>query len=121
MAVERTVSEWRMTETSRQAIRFRKFHGADLKRLVEDGKAIYAYDKAKRVDLKEPTDYFLKAVAGVRENKLRYAEAQKILLMRRKGAKAKTTDEHRWTRGDQTSVPPGEAGSISLVSASAMV
>src|SRR6266446_8194649 len=52
------------------------FTGADLKRLVEDGKAIYAYDKAKRVDLKEPTDYFLKAVEGVRENKQRYAEAE---------------------------------------------
>jgi len=52
------------------------FTGADLKRLVEDGKAIYAYDKAKRHDLKTPTDYFLKAVEGVRENKQRYAEAE---------------------------------------------
>ena len=52
------------------------FTGADLKRLVEDGKAIYAYDKAKRLDLKAPTDYFLKAVEGVRENKQRFAEAE---------------------------------------------
>src|SRR5207247_7797222 len=52
------------------------FTGADLKRLVEDGKAIYAYDKAKSLDLKEPTNYFLKAVEGVRENKRRYAEAE---------------------------------------------
>jgi ATP-dependent 26S proteasome regulatory subunit len=52
------------------------FTGADLKRLVEDGKAIYAYDKAKQFDLKTPTDYFLKAVEGVRENKQRYAEAE---------------------------------------------
>jgi ATP-dependent 26S proteasome regulatory subunit len=52
------------------------FTGADLKRLVEDGKAIYAYDRAKGLELKEPTDYFLKAVEGVRENKQRYAEAE---------------------------------------------
>jgi len=52
------------------------FTGADLKRVVEDGKAIYAYDKAKCIELKEPTGYFLKAVEGVRENKQRYAEAE---------------------------------------------
>jgi ATP-dependent 26S proteasome regulatory subunit len=52
------------------------FTGADLKRLIEDGKAIYAYDKAKRLDLKSPTDYFLQAVKGVRENKQRFAEAE---------------------------------------------
>ena len=52
------------------------FTGADLKRLMEDGKAIYAYDKAKGVDLKAPTDYFLKAVEGVRDNKQRFAEAE---------------------------------------------
>ena len=52
------------------------FTGADLKRLVEDGKAIYAYDKAKRFDLKVPTSYFIKAVEGVRQNKQRYAEAE---------------------------------------------
>src|SRR5438093_5455854 len=38
------------------------FTGADLKRLVDDGQAIYAYDKAKQLELKTPTDYFLKAV-----------------------------------------------------------
>ena len=52
------------------------FTGADLKRLVEDGKAIYAYDKARQLDLQAPTGYFLKAVEGVRENKQRYAEAE---------------------------------------------
>ena len=52
------------------------FTGADLKRLVEDGKAIYAYDKANKHDLKSPTDYFLRAAEGVRENKQRFAEAE---------------------------------------------
>jgi len=52
------------------------FTGADLKRLVEDGKAIYAYDKARRHDLKALTEYFLKAAEGVRLNKQRFAEAE---------------------------------------------
>jgi len=39
----------------------KSFTGADLKRLVEDGKAIYAYDKAKQLNLKGPTDYFLQS------------------------------------------------------------
>src|SRR3989454_10066109 len=60
------------------------FTGADLKRLVEDGKAIYAYDKAKQFDLKEPTDYFLKAVEGLRENKQRFAEAEAQAALRPK-------------------------------------
>jgi len=60
------------------------FTGADLKRLVDDGKAIYAYDKAKRNELKQPTDYFLKAVEGVRENKQRFAEAEAHAAMKPK-------------------------------------
>ena len=60
------------------------FTGADLKRLVEDGKAIYAYDKANQFNLKKPTDYFLKAVDGVRENKQRYAEAEAQAALRPK-------------------------------------
>jgi len=64
------------------------FTGADLKRLVEDGKAIYAYDKAKQFDLKTPTDYFLKAVEGVRENKQRFAEAEAQTALKPKGPMA---------------------------------
>jgi transitional endoplasmic reticulum ATPase len=60
------------------------FTGADLKRLVEDGKTLYAYDKAQQVEMKEPTDYFLKAVEGVRENKQRYAEAEAQALLKPK-------------------------------------
>jgi ATP-dependent 26S proteasome regulatory subunit len=52
------------------------FTGADLKRLVEDGKAIYVYDKAKRHHLKPITEYFLQAGEGVKANKQRYAEAE---------------------------------------------
>jgi len=60
------------------------FTGADLKRLVEDGKAIYAYDKAKQLNLNAPADYFLKAVESVQENKQRYADAEAQAMLKPK-------------------------------------
>jgi ATP-dependent 26S proteasome regulatory subunit len=50
--------------------------GADLKRLVEDGKILFAYDKAGGRPLRLPTDYFLSAIDAVRMNKERYAAAE---------------------------------------------
>jgi len=52
------------------------FTGADLKRLVEDGKALFAYDKARSQPTAPITDYFLSAIELVRANKERYAEAE---------------------------------------------
>jgi ATP-dependent 26S proteasome regulatory subunit len=52
------------------------FTGADLKRLVEDGKTLYAYDRAKGHPLRTPTEYYLAAVETVRANKERYAVAE---------------------------------------------
>ena len=60
------------------------FTGADLKRTVEDGKAIYAYDKAKGVKPRPTTEYFMRAVEAVRENKQRYAEAEAQAALRPK-------------------------------------
>lgn len=60
------------------------FTGADLKRTVEDGKAIYAYDKAKGVELRPTTEYFMRAVDAVKENKERYAEAEAHAALRPK-------------------------------------
>jgi ATP-dependent 26S proteasome regulatory subunit len=60
------------------------FTGADLKRTVEDGKAIYAFDKAKGESLKPVTEYLLQAVEAVKENKQRYAEAEAQAMMRPK-------------------------------------
>ena len=60
------------------------FTGADLKRTVEDGKAIYAYDKAKGVELRPTTEYFMSAVEAVKENKERYAEAEAQAALRPK-------------------------------------
>jgi transitional endoplasmic reticulum ATPase len=52
------------------------FTGADLKRLLEDGKNLLAYDKVRGVPLQPVTEYFLRAVATVRENKAHYASAE---------------------------------------------
>ena len=51
------------------------FTGADLKRTVEDAKAIYAYDKALKKKSEPAIKYYLQAVETVRDNKGRYEEA----------------------------------------------
>lgn len=51
------------------------FTGADLKRLVEDGKTLYAYDKVQNVPQRSTTEYFLAAIETVQANKQKYAEA----------------------------------------------
>jgi ATP-dependent 26S proteasome regulatory subunit len=60
------------------------FTGADLKRLVEDGKNLYAYDRATEQPLRPATDYFLSAVATVQANKQRYAQAEAQAQQRRR-------------------------------------
>jgi ATP-dependent 26S proteasome regulatory subunit len=60
------------------------FTGADLKRVVEDAKAIYAYDKAKGAEMGAVTDYFVRATEGVTENKKHYAVAETAALLERK-------------------------------------
>ena len=57
------------------------FTGADLKRMVEDGKAIYAYDRARDVDPMPTTQYFMRTIEAVKGNKQHYVatEAQALL------------------------------------------
>lgn len=58
--------------------------GADIKALMEDGKMLYAFDRAKGRALKASTEYFLLAVATIRANKERYSAAEaKIREQRR--------------------------------------
>ena len=54
------------------------FTGSDLKRMVEDGKGLYAYDLSRSHPSRAATEYFLSALETVRQNKERYqaAEAQ---------------------------------------------
>jgi len=50
--------------------------GADLRRLIEDGKILIAYDKARKIQLADINSYFVKAVDGIRKNKEIYADAE---------------------------------------------
>jgi ATP-dependent 26S proteasome regulatory subunit len=50
--------------------------GADLKRVVEDGKLLYAFDRARQSSVKDANQYFLEALETVRANKVRYAQAE---------------------------------------------
>ena len=63
-------------DVSRVAAATEGLSGADLKRLVEDGKILYAYDRSRDVPTRRADDYLLSAVETVRANKERYAEAE---------------------------------------------
>jgi ATP-dependent 26S proteasome regulatory subunit len=58
--------------------------GADLRRLVEDGKILYAYDRLRGRDARPATEYFLSAVQSVRVNRERYARAEVTARQQRK-------------------------------------
>src|SRR5207253_4610722 len=58
------------------------FTGADMKRLVEDTKGIYAFGRAQGAKLREATEYFLEAAAGVHENKQRYEQVEQAAQTR---------------------------------------
>lgn len=59
------------------------FTGADLKRLIDDGKNLFAHDQVRGLPLRPATAYFLSAVGTVRENKARYAQAEARARMQR--------------------------------------
>ncbi|HEV3262714.1 MAG TPA: ATP-binding protein [Gemmataceae bacterium] len=59
------------------------FTGADLKRLVEDGKNLFAYDKVQGLPLRSLTAYLCAAVAGLCANRERYAEAETVARQQR--------------------------------------
>ena len=47
--------------------------GADLGSVVEDGKLLFAHDRALGRELRSPEDYFLDAIATIRSNRRTYA------------------------------------------------
>lgn len=53
-----------------------EFTGADMKRLVEDAKGLYAFDRAGGVAIPEPEIYFVEAADAVRDNKQRFQQAE---------------------------------------------
>jgi ATP-dependent 26S proteasome regulatory subunit len=50
--------------------------GADLKRVVDDGKLLYAFARSRGTPMQPSTAYFLQAIETVRRNKEQYAEAE---------------------------------------------
>jgi hypothetical protein len=76
--------ELRGADASRLVAATDGFTGADLKAMVEDGKAIYAYDKANQNKPQPTTEYFLRAITSVQENKQHYAAAEAQLLLQPK-------------------------------------
>jgi ATP-dependent 26S proteasome regulatory subunit len=57
--------------------------GADLKRLVEDAKLLFAFDRRRGRDPRAATEYLLRSAQMVRENKQRYAAAEAEARQRR--------------------------------------
>src|SRR5687768_10811445 len=53
-----------------------EFTGADLKRTVEDGKSLCAFDLVSGAPLKPVSEYFVDAALAVRTSKEKYAEAE---------------------------------------------
>ena len=76
--------ELRQVDASRLIAATEGFTGADLKAMVEDGKAIYAYDKSKGMEPTSTSEYFLRAVEAVKQNKEHYAAAEAQALMQPK-------------------------------------
>jgi SpoVK/Ycf46/Vps4 family AAA+-type ATPase len=68
-------------DTSRVIAATEGFPGADMKRLAEDAKGFFAFDRASKAPLRRATEYYLEAAAGVRENK-RGRSRRKRLHMR---------------------------------------
>jgi ATP-dependent 26S proteasome regulatory subunit len=60
------------------------FTGADVKRLVEDAKGLYAFDRARSIGPAPATEYFAAAAGCVRENKLQYQQAEEAARSRPK-------------------------------------
>lgn len=69
-------AEYGVVDVSRLASVTDGFTGADLKRLSEDGKNLFAADLARGLDLRPLTDYFLTALATLRFNRELYTKAE---------------------------------------------
>jgi SpoVK/Ycf46/Vps4 family AAA+-type ATPase len=72
--------------------------GADLTRMVEDGKLLYAFDRARSLPLASVTDYVLAALETVRANKQRYATAEARARGLRPSRPPQFAVEHTFTK-----------------------
>lgn len=69
------------TEVSVLAAASHGLTGADIKSVVEDGKLLYARDRASGRPLRSAEDYFLEAIATVRKNRRSYLRSKPSPLM----------------------------------------
>ena len=65
-----------VVDIERLATATEELSGADLKRVVEDGKLLYAFDRARAVAVRAATEYFLESLETIKANKIRYAQAE---------------------------------------------
>lgn len=72
----------RTVDVQRLAAETEGLTGADLRRLVEDGKILYAYDRSKKIETDDMLGYFLRAVETIRSNKEKYLEAEEKSRMK---------------------------------------
>jgi transitional endoplasmic reticulum ATPase len=64
-------------DVGRLAAATEQLSGADLKRVIDDGKLLYAFDRSRGgTEMRPVIEYFLEALETVRANKVRYAEAE---------------------------------------------
>jgi len=76
--------------------------GADLKRLIEDGKVLFAFDKARGKPLRTTTEYVLAAIGPVLANRERYAAAEARM---RAMSNTKQSDDHQYYEPQETEDP----------------
>lgn len=74
--VARLPEAFRQIDVAALAAATEELTGADLKRIIEDGKLLYAYDRSRNAALKPVTDYFQEAIRTLRTNKGQYAVAE---------------------------------------------
>lgn len=57
--------------------------GADLKRVIEDAKILFGFDRSRGRTIRSATEYFLSAIQTVRDSKERYSVAEAQARLRR--------------------------------------
>jgi predicted AAA+ superfamily ATPase len=82
--IEKLAAPLCLADPARLAAEAEGLTGADLKRVVEDGKALFAYDKARSLAMRPAEEYFAAAIATVRDNKRLYDEAESRARERRR-------------------------------------
>ena len=68
------------TDVNMLASASQRLTGADLKAMVEDGKLLFAHDKANGAPLRPVEEYFLEAIETIRRNRRTYARRKPVQL-----------------------------------------